>query len=71
MHLLREKGEKQFRQQLSGDRTQRSSKTPYADDRRNEVGVYLTIALDPVSATVLALRVFCGPLRYFASNLLA
>jgi hypothetical protein len=41
------------------DRAHSLSHTPYADTRRNEIGVYPKIGLDPASAPVLAFRVVC------------
>jgi len=54
-----------------GDRARSLSQTPYADDRRNEIGMCPKIGLHPASATVLAFRVVRGHLPHFAPELLA
>lgn len=54
-----------------GDRARSLSQTPYAGDRRNEIGVYPKVGLHPASATVLAFRVVRGQLPHFAPELLA
>jgi hypothetical protein len=63
--------EKEHGQGWWRDRAESLSHTPYADTRRNEIGVYPKIGLDSASAPVLAFRVVCGQLPYFAPELLA